>query len=158
MSEVKKIYVTDDLKALVICPECGKKVRTDVSRFMAHETEIKLKCTCPSCHHKFPAILERRKSIRKEVNFPGWIRFKDNKYNVSIKDISKQGLKILLHKELSLDSGSIINVRFKLDDETGSSINKEVRVKTFFSPTKIGCDFLDPSPTGDLTKYFMFHY
>lgn len=158
MSEVKKVYVTSEYKTILTCPKCQKSKRTDFSKFMGFEKQVKLKCKCSSCHHQFSVILERRRSIRKDVNFPGSVTYKDNTCKISIKDISKHGLKIFLHNKMSVEAGTTINVEFTLDDPGKSPVRRDVRIKKIYSPQTIGCEYLNGELTGNLAKYFMFYY
>jgi hypothetical protein len=152
-----KIFINSNLTANFICPECGKSELKDVSKFIGHKTTVKLKYKC-KCKHSFSVILERRRSIRKEVNLKGEILYNSGKYAITIEDISKHGLKIKLSEILPFTKEGNINIRFILDDPNKSNIQTEVKIKKIISPVNIGCEFLSFQHHGNLGKYFLFYY
>lgn len=153
MSE--KVFVNSKLKAMLTCPYCGVAKQKDVSRFMGHETEVRLKYKC-SCKKTVSIILERRSSIRKDVDFKGSYFDGTRKYPIQIKNISRRGLMIDWPKKLKMESGQRIEIEFTLDDPRRSTIRREVRVKKYISSTSIGCEFLSTDHQGNLGKYFLF--
>lgn len=157
MPETLKCFVTSELKTTLTCPKCQKTKRVDVSKFMLLETEAKLKCKC-NCGNHFKVILERRRSIRKNISFPGWIEYKANKHKIKVIEISKHGLQIHLAKELPIETGVKINLEFTIDDQMNSLITRQVEVKKKFSSTRLGCEFLNFEHSGNLGKYFLFYF
>lgn len=153
----KTVYVSSDLIANFSCPECGKRIHKDVSKFVEHKTQVKLKYKC-SCRHSFPVILERRQSIRKEVSWTGCVIQKSKKYSMIVKDISRQGIKISMQDKIPLELGGKIEIEFSLDDPGKSIISREVRVNKILSPTDIGCRFISSEHYGSLGKYFLFYF
>lgn len=153
----EKVFVSSRLKATLTCPYCGAVEQKDVSRFMAHETEVRLKYTC-TCKKSVSIVLERRQSIRKAVNFKGLYIDKTQKYPINVQDISRKGLKIELLKALPLEPGRRIEVEFTLDDPGRSTVRREVRIKNITSPTNIGCEFISTDHQGNLGKYFLFSF
>ena len=152
-----KVYVSSNQTANFQCTNCGKSIHRDVSKFIAHETQIKLKYTC-KCGHSFSITLERRRSIRKEVTFKGSITTKLKKYPVTIENISKEGLKIKMLDKVPFGIEEIINVEFTLDDVNRSKISVEVRIKNILSQKNMGCEFTSSTHWGNLGKYFLFNY
>ena len=55
-----KIFITSNLMATFTCPECNESKRKDMSKFIKHETQVRLKYKC-DCQHSFSVILERRR-------------------------------------------------------------------------------------------------
>jgi transcriptional regulator NrdR family protein len=161
-----KVFVTSSLMAMFLCPECGKGERKDVSSFIKHETKVRLKYKCPSCTHPFSVTLERRRSLRKEVNLKGntkKVQLNGNllkrsaKYPIIVQDISKHGLKIKLLKKVALEQDSNIDIEFTLDDIRKSLVLREVQIKKVISPEYIGCEFTSDNHHGNLGKYFAFN-
>ncbi|MCP3874269.1 MAG: PilZ domain-containing protein [Desulfobacteraceae bacterium] len=152
-----KVFITSNLMATFTCPECGKSKREDVSKFIGHETQVKLKYKC-DCQHSFSAILERRRSKRKRVRLKGHIVLGLKKYAITIDDISKHGVRIKLLEKFPLKEEKRIKIKFILDDPNNSIISKEVRIKNIISPAIIGCEFVSYDHLGNLGKYFLFYY
>lgn len=154
---VERIFVTSNSMATISCPECGKTMRKNVSKFMNHKAQIRLKCKC-SCQHSFPVILERRLSIRKDVNLWGHIIQGSKKNTITIKDISRNGVRIKILQEIILEEGQEIVIYFTLDDPNRSEVSKRVNVIKIHSPTIISCEFLNKNHQGNLGKYFLFYF
>ena len=157
MPENKVLFVTSEFKITLTCPECSNRKQVDVSKFMALKTEAKLKAKC-KCGNKFAVTLERRRSIRKDVYFPGWMKCKGNKYKIRVRELSKHGVQIHLLEKAPIESGQQVNIEFTVDDPLQSIITRQVKVKKLFSSTVIGCEFLEFEHSGNLGKYFLFHF
>jgi len=157
MYDIQRNFINSELKTFLTCPVCEKSRKVDISKFIDHDKEAKLKCTC-SCGTQFSAILERRRSIRKNVSFPGWIVYRGNKTKVCIKDVSKHGVKIFSQENSSPAIGHKMGVEFKIDDPLGSYITRDVRVKKIIGPNRFGCEFITFDHSGKLGKYFLFDF
>lgn len=157
MLDVKKSFIRSDHTTSLVCPKCQKSRNTNVSKFIAAEKEAKLKCKC-TCGHLFKVILERRRSSRKQVSFPGWMKYKGNIYNIQIEDISIHGVKILLLGKVSLETDVKVSVEFIIEDLEQATIKRDLKVTKILNSTDVGCEFLTCGHTGDLSKYFMFYF
>ncbi len=153
----KKLFVTSNLMAAFICPKCGKSKQKDVSKFIEHETQVKLKYKC-NCQHSFSVILERRRSIRKKLQLKGHIIRNSKKHVIKIEDLSRHGVKINILKNISLKKGEEIEIEFILDDPNRSKVSRRVHVRKINSPTDIGCEFISCDHYGSLGKYFLFYF
>ena len=58
-----KIFVTSNIIAIFPCSKCGKSYQKDVSKYIGHETQVKLKYKC-KCQNSFSVLLERRTKNR----------------------------------------------------------------------------------------------
>jgi len=154
---VAKIFANSDFIATIPCPSCGKAYQKDVSKFMGHRTQVRLKYTC-KCKHSFSVQLERRRSIRKDVHLKGRLIDENKKIPLTITDISKYGLKINFSNHIVYELGSIIHVEFVLDDPNDSHVSTQVKIKRFISPLCAGCEFLSNDHYDNLGKYFLFHF
>ncbi len=152
-----KVFVTSNFMATFTCPECCKSKRKDISKFFKHETQVKLKYKC-ECQHSFSVTLERRRSKRKKVQLKGHIIMGLNKYPITVKDISKQGVKIKTLENIPLRENEKIKIEFLLDDPNSSKISRDVRIKKIISPKDIGCEFISFDHNDNLGKYFLFYY
>jgi len=156
---IKKIFVTSNSMATFSCSECGKIEQKDVSKFIKHEAQVKLKYKCSSCKHSFSVILERRLSIRKGVHLLGHIIQNSIRNAIMVKDLSKHGLRIKIsQKTIALEKNEIIQVEFILDDPKKSKVSKRIRVIKINSPTDISCEFYNKDHQGNLGKYFLFYF
>jgi len=153
---VQKVFVTQDNKAKVICPECGKVRQMDVSKFSNYEKEVRLKCTCV-CKHSFGILLERRKHIRRAVNLAGTLTVDSTELPVTITDISRRGLKVMLDEPVDLSVNDKVILNFVLDDAGNSHVRKEVIVRKVMD-TQIGVEFLSQDHYDKLGPYLLFHF
>lgn len=153
-----KIFTNSQGIATIPCPECGQSYHKNVSRFILHKSEVRLKYTC-KCKHQFPVILERRRSIRKRVLLRGSLKDKnDLKVPITITDISKHGLRIQFTRETLYELENVIQIELTLDDPNRSKVTTKVRIKRFISPRLVGCEFLVQEHYDNLGKYFLFHF
>jgi hypothetical protein len=102
--------------------------------------------------------LERRRAIRKEVRFKGFLIEKRQKFPMTIVDISKHGVKIKILEKLPLKEGDRIQIKFQLGGLDSAFIAKAVRITKIIPPMTLGCEFLDHDHFGELGKYFLFHF
>ncbi len=152
----QKIFLTENKKARVICPECGNTKLMDITRFSHIEKEIKLKITC-KCRHVFSVILERRKHVRREVHLSGTLTSGGKKHNIKVIDISRLGLKIRTEEvvDLNLDDRAVID--FILDDTGQSRVSKDVIIKKV-DGEYIGVTFISQDHYDKLGTYLLFHF
>lgn len=158
----EKIFVTEDNMAVLECPQCKKGKRVDVSRFKDVRQAVKIKVKCP-CGHLFKVILERRKSFRKNVNFPGTYThvlpdYREDKGGITVKDLSRSGVKIKLNVKKEFKPGDILLVEFQLDDKQRSRIKKDAVIRKISDPY-LGLEFksIDSSdPSDKAIGFYMF--
>ena len=151
---VEKVFVTANKMATFECPVCKKSRQEDVSRFTGLNKPIRLKAKCP-CGITYTAFLERRRHVRKEVDFPGtFVQEKDNlpatKGVMRIKDLSLSGVKLKFNSSPDLNVGDHLTVEFNLDDAKHSLIRKEVAVR-YILDVFVGAEFtsVDSSDPSD---------
>ncbi|WP_022668933.1 PilZ domain-containing protein [Desulfospira joergensenii] len=154
---IPRVFVTSTFTATFSCSDCGKSYQKDVSPFIGHEAEVKLKYKC-KCGHSFSVILERRRSIRKERSFKGHIIQNQKKWHGVVTDLSKHGLKFKVLEKSDIKVKRSAEVRFVLDNPNGSKITRIVKIKRAFSPLVFGCEFVDDVHYDDLGKYFLFNF
>ncbi len=155
---LKKTFVSSNLKATMTCPKCNKIEQKDLSRFIGHESQVKLKHTC-CCDHRFSVFLERRRSIRKDVQFRGNLIKNTKKYPIVIENMSKYGVRVRLLEIILLEDGQEIMIEFTLDDPNKSKVQRAALVqKKFLSSADIGCEFITSDHYGNLGKYFLFYF
>jgi len=158
----EKVFVADDNMAVFECPQCKKAKRVDVSRYNDIQQAVKIKVKCP-CGHIYKVILERRKSFRKNVNFPGTYThvlpdYREDTGGITVKDLSRSGVKIKLNVEKEFKVGDILLVEFQLDDKQRSLVKKDAVIKKI-SGSYLGLEFksIDSSdPSDKAIGFYMF--
>lgn len=140
----EKVFITDDNKATFVCPNCKKTKTVDISPYknLNKMIRIKLKCSCGNSH---TVLLERRKHYRKKTNVPGEYTQvnsgeKKNSGMMTVKDLSRTGLKIQLDEKSNFKIGDRLMVSFHLDDKNQSPIRKEA-VITNMKDSFVGVQF-----------------
>jgi hypothetical protein len=144
-----KAYINSDQTATFVCPQCHKPSIKDVSKYIARNTETKLKVTC-GCGHQYAAYLEKRKKFRKETNLDGIYKFtiKDPDNNIAegvgkmtVTNISFSGLRVKVHSTPRFAVGDKLTVEFKLNDIHQSIVRKEVLVLNIHGRS-VGMEFI----------------
>jgi hypothetical protein len=112
-----------------------------------------------------------RRNFRKEVNLDGIIfqHYRDKKWgknlsesqltnikpiNCKVTNISLKGIGLLIPKNVKVEEGDNVIIKFILDNSTSTQVEKEVIVKAVIG-TRIGCEFID-SDVGDSSLGFYF--
>jgi hypothetical protein len=144
--EIKKIYVNDNEKGILICEKCGKTRVANLSDFKNIGKPLKVKCTCG---HLFFVSIEIRKFYRKSIQLNGeYIRISNNaaerleKGAMTVEDLSRTGLGFRTKAPHNIRVADILRVRFTLDDTKCSEVNKSAivkRVTDYF----VGAEFVD---------------
>nr|WP_319397036.1 PilZ domain-containing protein [uncultured Desulfobacter sp.] len=152
-----KVFVTQELKATFACESCGQSYTKDVSKFIKHEAQVRLKNKC-KCGHTFSVILERRRGFRKEVGFKGVLIQAPKKYPGVITDLSRNGIRFKTKEKAFLKEDRMAEVVFTLEKPNRCEIHRAVRIRKIFSEYSFGCEFEDTEHFDDLGKYFLFHF
>jgi hypothetical protein len=147
----KKIYINEDNMATFICPKCEYLKIMDISKFKELNTAVRIKCKC-KCGHAYSVLLERRRYFRKKTNLPGVFVLNEAEYPITIKDISRTGMKIMSSIKNGFSIGDRISVEFNLDDRDRSFIKRDVIIKKI-DGSYIGAEFPEPEFYGKLAPY-----
>ena len=155
-----KIFATQDRKAAIICPECGKQWFKDVSSFyeLDLKKEVRLKVNC-TCGHTWSVILEKRRYIRKDVTLMGEYAYTPPGRSVykglmEIWDLSLKGMKVKLDREWALKQGDWFDVEFTLNDNHRTVIKRRVNVKNASGRT-ISVGFRDLSTVDPALGFYL---
>jgi hypothetical protein len=150
----EKVFIHDDDTATFVCPSCQKKRTIDASpyKFMDRSIMIKRKCSCGYVH---VVLLERRRFIRKSVELPGSYIVENGcmKMPMTVKDLSRSGLKIELKEIEEVDAGDTLYIEFRLDDPHRTLIKKTVVVRTIMGLT-LGVEFTPNDPANPYEKLY----
>lgn len=161
---MKKIFVKSDNMATLICSDCGKQYRKDVSRFTRLKQEIRLKWTC-TCGAINRATLERRSYVRFKVNLSGKFSYTSQNGEFSmaplvVVDISQGGLQFRRRTGLGrypFREGDQLSVQFDLDDQNRSSVQREVGVRIIRTDGSVGAEFVSKEHYDRLGPYLLYH-
>jgi c-di-GMP-binding flagellar brake protein YcgR len=160
---MKKVFTGSSHQAPFLCEACGKQVVKDVSRFAALDQKIQLRWTC-ACGRPNSVMLERRRFIRKNVNLAGVYSFKNRDGRslcaaVTVLDISQRGLRfrpVQDHRQAPLQPGQRLSIRFTLDDQFKTAIDREVIVRKI-NGEMVGAEFISDDHYDKLGAYLLFH-
>jgi hypothetical protein len=124
---MKKVYVDENNRANVICPECGFEKNVDAMNFRDTKSIVKGKC---KCSEGFDFTLEYRKHYRKNVMLPGEyiVQKSGEKGEVIIRELSLTGIRFESMKPHQISTDDILDVKFKLDNPLRSEIRKLAKV------------------------------
>ncbi len=153
----KKVFINDDNKADIICPDCRSVKTLDISLYKESSTASIMKFEC-SCGHTSMILVERRKFYRKGTNISGiYISGVEEEQPMTVKDLSLIGLKFKTESDIKITVGDKLFVKFPLDDEETVFVRKEAVVKSV-SDEFIGAEFCttDPeSPSDEAIRFYV---
>jgi predicted RNA-binding Zn-ribbon protein involved in translation (DUF1610 family) len=139
-----EVFVHNKLVVSFACPLCGleKTIGAEKIKDVYHWN---INATCRRCAHKFKVSFNFRKYYRKETYFHGLLfdSFEsiDPVGDIIITDISLTGIGFECNK-CDFTVGSVLVVRFILDDEGNSRIEKKISIESI-RERKVGAVFLD---------------
>jgi len=137
---INKVFMNEENKATFVCPECERAKTVDVSKYKDIKRAVRVKAKC-KCGNQYSVLLERRKYYRKETKLPGYVYGEsDNKGPMTVKDLSRFGIKFELGSKRFLFVGDKVVVEFELDDGHKTLIKKEVKIVSL-SGNLIGAEF-----------------
>lgn len=127
------VYITSSNTAVFRCPQCQRTKTVDVSTFGEFKPPLHFKLTC-RCGHVASAVLEARKRYRKGAHLPGtYVHYVNGqprgKGTMTVKDLSTNGMKLVLAASGTIAPGDMLKIEFRLDDAQRSLIQKKVVVR-----------------------------
>lgn len=138
--KVKKIYVSANNEATIVCDSCGKWKTANVVRYVNLNKPVKIKCSCDAV---FSVTFEKRRFYRKKVNLHGTCSMQGmGKEHIFIEDISRGGLGFKINR-VTVEKGDTLSVEFELDDNARSTISENVVVRNV-KDRFIGVEFVNP--------------
>jgi hypothetical protein len=154
---VEKIYITSKQMATFVCPKCRNTKRVNVSKYAALDKVVKVNVKCP-CGYAYTSILEKRKKYRKETRLHGtYIRIVDGREVhsglMTVKDLSLNGMKLVINNDHGCVPGDVILVEFRLDDTQRSLVRKKVIIRNI-NGSEIGTEL---APTESIDKALGFY-
>jgi hypothetical protein len=151
------VYITSSNTAVFRCPHCQRTKNVDVSTFGEIKQPLRFKVKCP-CGQTTVSVIEKRRRYRKETDLAGsYVHYVNGqpkgKGLLRIKDISTNGMKLLIATIDTFAVGDLLKITFQLDDPPRSQIHKKVVVRNI-SPPLIGAEF---APTETIDKALGFY-
>jgi hypothetical protein len=148
MSEEKssdvEVFVHKKLVVSFSCPVCSleKTINADRIKDVSH---WKVNATCRRCAHKFKVSFNFRKFYRKDTSLHGLLYSSFETLeplgDIHVTDLSLTGIGFEVERA-PLRAGDVAVVRFLLDDEDQSPVEKEVGIISVRG-SKVGAVFLD---------------
>jgi hypothetical protein len=151
------VYITSSNTVVFRCPNCQRTKTVDVSAFEERSQPLRFKVKCP-CGQVTVSTIEKRRRYRKETDFPGsYVHYVNGqpkgKGSMRVKDLSTNGMKLLIAASESFAPGDMLKVSFSLDDAQRSLVQKKVIVRNI-SPPYVGTEF---APTETIDKALGFY-
>ncbi|MDM8522554.1 PilZ domain-containing protein [Desulfococcaceae bacterium HSG8] len=142
----KKLFINNDNMAVCVCPKCKETKGFNVFGYESVNEPVRITHLC-GCGHSQTLLLERRKFHRKKAELPGLCTFtkEKTKRTMTVKDLSRGGLKLELNEKTDVKIGNKIFVEFCLDDEDFTLIRKKGIIKNI-SKNYIGIEFYPGKP------------
>jgi len=154
-----KVFMNKENKATFTCPKCKNARVKDVSQYKDIDRAVKVKCKC-SCGHVYTVLLERRKHIRKPVNFIGSYtadeKGMDVKGRMTVTDISRTGLRFRMQMQHYFEPGDTLDIEFQLDDNEQTLIKRRVIVRSV-QGLSVGVEFTSDQHYDKLGAYLLYH-
>jgi PilZ domain len=124
---MKKVYVDENNRALIICPKCGFEKNVNATSFRTGANIVSIKC---KCGETFQTVLENRKYYRKEVRLSGEyiIQKKGERGEVIIRELSLSGVRFESMRPHKISVNDILEMKFNLDNPLRSEIRKIAKV------------------------------
>lgn len=157
---VNKLFLTDDNKATLACPECERSRVIDASPYIAMSRVVRIRVKCP-CGHAHTAQLERRRFFRKPVHLPGqYFQSPGGRHvgrgTMAVLDLSRTGVRMRLGNHRQLRIGDRVVVEFQLDDGKRSTVRQETVIRRI-DGSDLGAEFAPTNPTDPNAKAIGFY-
>ena len=153
----EKIFITSENTVIFRCPHCQRTKTVDVASLgdLAQPLRFRLKCPCGQVT---TSVVDKRRRFRKETRFPGsYVHYVDGqprgKGSLTVKDLSVNGMKLMIASGETFNRGDVLKVSFRLDDAQRSPVEKKVIIRSI-SPPFVGTEFV---PTETLDKALGFY-
>ena len=151
------VFVTEDNKAVITCPECGKLKQISVGKFKGIKHRLKVRC---SCGNEFLLNFNFRQGIRKQVNLEGSYRNVSQHHSLmekcTVVDLSFKGVRLKLYDTQDLQIDDELIVHFVLDDKRKTEVERKIQICNLTPENFVGAKFTDPE-LDNYDKYIGFY-
>lgn len=150
-----KVFVTQDGKGTIICPQCGFTRRVNASSLASEKKVVRVRCTCG---HSFHVSFETRKSYRKDVFIFGDYRKKTGDANTPlrqmiVRDLSQTGCQFQTPGAHDLKVGDLVYMEIPLPDQRKSLVKVTGEVRRV-DGKNVGVLFVDYHPGSEKALAF----
>jgi len=157
----EKIFLNSDQTATFVCPECKKTRIVDVSPYLAHKNQVRLRAKC-SCGHTYKVFIDKRKKFRKQTRLFGTYKYslnnslsKEYTGEITVKNLSLSGLRIKLQTMPRFKVDDILLVDFLLDDQKRSQIQTKAIVRNI-KGFHAGLEYVSHNPFNKELGFYLF--
>ena len=138
---LKKAFVREDGRAIIVCPHCGKAKEISVLKMAKRKSVVNVRCSCSTI---FRTYLDYRQSYRKATDLTGSYSIEvelRNRGQAKIKNISFGGICFEVASNHAIREGQKGSIDFELDDKNSTRVRKNFSVKVV-TGNNIGCCFI----------------
>lgn len=128
-----KTVLTQDNETLIECPHCGFQKIINIAKFFKRSKPENFVSKC-KCGYSFSVVVERRKFERHYFDTNGSVlrergRGKPESIAITVKDLSRSGVKFVTEKNEALEAGANIVITFEFNDNRKTFFIKEATVR-----------------------------
>jgi hypothetical protein len=125
--------LTRDNDIIIECPRCGFQKVINIAKFFKRSNAGNFVSKC-KCGYSSSVIMERRKFERHYFDANGSVlnerkRGKPESFAITVKDLSRSGVKFVTEKSEALEAGENIVITFEFNDNRKTSFIKEATVR-----------------------------
>ena len=138
-----KFYVDENNQARIVCQKCGINKNLDVTKFKDTHKRLKAKCRCGEV---FRLTLDFRRHYRKNVRLAGeyFVREKNEKGEILIKDISMTGINFETLKPHNFSKDDTVELKFTLDNPMKTKVLESAKIKRIIN-RNVGAQYINKS-------------
>jgi len=128
-----KTVLTQDNETLIECPHCGFQKIINIAKFFKRSKSENFVSKC-KCGYSFSVVVERRKFERHYFEKIGSVlceraRGQPESIAITVKDLSRSGVKFVTEKNEALEAGANIVMTFEFNDNRKTFFIKEATVR-----------------------------
>lgn len=135
-----KIYVDEEDKATLRCPQCGFSRTGKVTKFKDRKHPLKVRCPCDSV---FKVSFDRRRADRKEAHFDGYygkLPVYQDWGRMVVRNVSPIGMGFTTVTAHNLMVGDELRTTFAAPTMTSTDIDRNGVVRVV-RDRYVGCEF-----------------
>ena len=137
------VHINKGNTATLCCPSCKFTSIVNLDKLKDGKNTFVVRC---KCKNQFTVNLNVRKSYRKSATLPGQFMIlspnTSTLLNLTVCDISKNGIGFTLKEPANINIGCTLRVKFNLDNHKQTLIDKKVIVMTV-RENFVGCEFIE---------------
>ena len=147
-----------DGSAIVTCPGCQRKFKIKAPESDEIAEGYKLSGKCP-CGESFTISFDRRRHPRLNLGVSGAYLHDRHKYRglITVRNISLSGIGIELNTERAMLEGDRVTLRFNLNDELKSYIDKKAVIRRTQRRKVFGLEFVAKTSSTDPLFNYLAH-